>query len=75
MKKNVEEETYYRVLYHLLNDIVSQQKTHLTTGIVGTKFIMESLHLVGRDDIALQLAEKFDYPSWGYMVSHRTQNI
>jgi hypothetical protein len=24
---------------------------------------------MGRDDIALQLAENLDYPSWGYMVS------
>lgn len=26
------------------------------------------LHELGRDDLALALAETFDYPSWGYMV-------
>jgi hypothetical protein len=52
----------------LLNDIVSKHETHLTTGIIGTKYLMLVLHSMGRDDIALQLAENFDYPSWGYMA-------
>lgn len=73
-----------QVINNLLNDIVSAHETHLTTGIVsftvithllpfdwyqiGTKYLMELLHWLDRDDIALQLAENVDYPSWGYMV-------
>jgi len=30
--------------------------------------LMETLHWLGRDDIALQIAENVDYPSWGYMA-------
>jgi alpha-L-rhamnosidase len=58
---------------NLLNDIITTQRTHLTTGIIGTKYLMLALHNIGRDDVALQLAENFDYPSWGYMAVHPTE--
>jgi len=61
---------YDSVVTFLLNDIVSNQRTHLTTGIIGTKYLMLALHQMGRNDIALALAETLDYPSWGYMVVH-----
>jgi alpha-L-rhamnosidase len=35
----------------LLNDIVSLQNYHLTTGILGTKYLMETLWLIGRTGI------------------------
>eukprot|EP01113_Clastostelium_recurvatum_P040041 TRINITY_DN6184_c0_g2_i1.p1 TRINITY_DN6184_c0_g2~~TRINITY_DN6184_c0_g2_i1.p1 ORF type:complete len:543 (-),score=68.16 TRINITY_DN6184_c0_g2_i1:118-1746(-) len=53
---------------YLLNDIVVTHKGHLSTGIVGTKFLFEVLDQLGRTDLALQLAENFDYPSFGYMA-------
>jgi alpha-L-rhamnosidase len=69
----VPEDVYQRVLINWLNNIVSDYDTHLTTGIIGTKYEMLALHQIGRDDIALQLAENFDYPSWGYMVLNPTE--
>jgi len=55
---------------NLLNDIVTKQHTHLTTGIIGTKYLILALHDLGLDDVALALAEQIDYPSWGYMALH-----
>jgi len=57
----------------LLNNIVAVCENHLSTGIIGTKYLMLVLHSMGRDDIALQLAENLDYPSWGYMIVNPTE--
>ena len=41
---------------------------HLTTGNIATKFVLEALSDHGRHDLALRLARREDYPSWGYML-------
>jgi len=61
---------YDDLLNSLLNDLVNNHDTHLTTGIIGTKYLMLALHKIGRDDLALQVAENTDYPSWGYMITN-----
>eukprot|EP01113_Clastostelium_recurvatum_P010134 TRINITY_DN1497_c0_g1_i4.p1 TRINITY_DN1497_c0_g1~~TRINITY_DN1497_c0_g1_i4.p1 ORF type:complete len:540 (-),score=92.16 TRINITY_DN1497_c0_g1_i4:122-1633(-) len=52
---------------NLLNDIYNHS-VHLTTGISGTKYLFLILTELGRNDVALQLAENVDYPSFGYMA-------
>jgi alpha-L-rhamnosidase len=52
----------------LFDDIVYKHDSHLTTGIVGTKYIMELLTRTGASDLAYDIAVKTDYPSWGYMI-------
>lgn len=42
----------------------------LTTGIYGTRFLMEELSLGGRSDLAYQLAVKKTFPSWGWMLEN-----
>eukprot|EP00026_Physarum_polycephalum_P001347 Phypoly_transcript_01348.p1 GENE.Phypoly_transcript_01348~~Phypoly_transcript_01348.p1 ORF type:complete len:1101 (+),score=156.84 Phypoly_transcript_01348:66-3368(+) len=69
----VPSKVFENVTSNWLNNIVSFHDTHLTTGIIGTKYLMLVLHALGRDDIALQLAENVDYPSWGYMVVNPTE--
>jgi alpha-L-rhamnosidase len=41
---------------------------HLTTGFVGTTFVFQALGRYGRNDVALAVAERTDFPSFGYMV-------
>ena len=53
----------------LIGDIVYRNNTHLTTGIVGTKYLLPFLTRVGRSDLAYELATQTTYPSWGYMIS------
>jgi alpha-L-rhamnosidase len=43
-----------RVILTLLNDI-SNHQNHLTTGIVGTKYLLLLLSDIGRTDLALEL--------------------
>lgn len=42
----------------------------LTTGIYGTRFLMEELSKGGRSDIAYTLAVKKTFPSWGWMLEN-----
>src|SRR5512143_2328391 len=54
----------------LFDDIVYKHNSHLTTGIIGTKYIMELLTRNGNNDLAYDIACKTDYPSWGYMIAN-----
>ena len=55
---------------YLRDDIVYRNNTHLTTGIIGTKYIMELLTRQGQTHLAYDLATQTTYPSWGYMVEN-----
>ncbi|HEV2348269.1 MAG TPA: family 78 glycoside hydrolase catalytic domain [Terriglobia bacterium] len=54
---------------NLTNDIVYRHDTHVTTGFIGVKHLMEALTKIGRTDLAYDLATQTTYPSWGYMIS------
>ena len=54
----------------LFDDIVYEHDSHLTTGIIGTKYIMELLTRNGNADLAYDIACKTDFPSWGYMIAN-----
>lgn len=60
------------VLNNLVNDIVEKHNTHLSTGILGTKYLMEVLTREGRSDIAWDLATQTTYPGWIDMLNDRT---
>ncbi|WP_158944399.1 alpha-L-rhamnosidase [Granulicella sp. S190] len=51
----------------LVRDIQAHQ-SHLTTGFLGTPFLLSVLEEQGRADIAYSLLLNTTYPSWGYMV-------
>lgn len=52
----------------LVKDIDSRQG-HLSTGFLGTPFLLFTLAEHGRADIAYKLLLNETYPSWGYMLS------
>ncbi|NOY58539.1 MAG: family 78 glycoside hydrolase catalytic domain [Calditrichaeota bacterium] len=60
------------VLQSLVDNIVKENKGHLTTGILGTKYMMQALAKYNRNDIAFLLATQTDYPGWFDMVKNRT---
>ena len=55
---------------HLRNDITYYQNTHMTTGIIGTKYILPLLTRMGSSDLAYELATQTTYPSYGYMIEN-----
>ncbi|MBC7362037.1 MAG: family 78 glycoside hydrolase catalytic domain [Candidatus Aminicenantes bacterium] len=55
---------------NLFNDIVYKHDSHLTTGIIGTKYILDVLTAAGNSDLAYDLLTKTDFPSYGYMIKN-----
>ena len=64
----VPEEFKSKVLDNLVNDIVVKNITHLTTGVLGTKYMPEALAQSGRGDIAWQIINQKSAPSWNDMM-------
>jgi alpha-L-rhamnosidase len=48
---------------------------HLSTGFIGTKFLLPALCDTGHDDVARRLFLNRDYPSWGYMIEQGATTI
>jgi alpha-L-rhamnosidase len=61
-----------RVLDNLVNDIVVANNTHLTTGVLGTKYMPEALAQEGRADVAWRIITRKSSPCWNDMVSRYT---
>jgi alpha-L-rhamnosidase len=53
---------------HLVKNIEAHQ-WHLSTGFLGTPFLLFTLADHGRTDVAYRLLMNDTYPSWGYMLS------
>eukprot|EP00731_Ephydatia_muelleri_P002630 Em0001g2630a len=61
-------DSYDTVVANFLNQFVGSDHTHITAGIIGTKFLLPVLSLVNRSDLALEVVQQTDYPSWGFIV-------
>ena len=62
---------------HLVNGILenNQYSAHITTGVIGSQWILKEFARMGRADIAFQLASNDTYPSWGYMAKKGATTI
>ncbi|MFA5327895.1 MAG: family 78 glycoside hydrolase catalytic domain [Prolixibacteraceae bacterium] len=61
-----------RVLENLVKDILVNNHTHLTTGVLGTKYMPEALAQLGRADVAWGIINQKSAPSWADMMSRYT---
>lgn len=61
------DENHKSVSNYFLRCIEDKQR-HLTTGYAGTKFAIQALGQLGREDLIYQLATSEEYPSWGHML-------
>ncbi len=57
------------VLTYLLDDI-SKQNDHLTTGIFGTRYMLELLSELGHVETAYDVVNQKTFPGWGYMLEN-----
>ncbi len=55
------------VLDSVISDIF-RRKGHLSTGILGTKYMLEALSQCGRSDIAYLMVMQPDYPGWADLL-------
>jgi len=49
--------------------------SHISTGVIGTSWLMRTLSAFGRNDLALTIATNKTYPSWGYMIENGATTI
>lgn len=68
----VPSEIKQRVLDNLVHDIVVKNNTHLTTGVLGTKYLPEALAQAGMGEIAWKLINQKTAPSWNDMMNKYT---
>ncbi|MDR0712238.1 MAG: family 78 glycoside hydrolase catalytic domain [Prevotellaceae bacterium] len=71
VEKSRENEVFAKIVSKIMND----NQGHISTGLVGTQWIMRELSRRGRTDVAYAMATKEDYPSWGYMLKNGATTI
>lgn len=64
-----------QVLAHLINDIEVNHKDHLSTGFIGTPFMLDALVKCGRADLAYKIITQDTYPGWGYMIANGATTV
>jgi alpha-L-rhamnosidase len=64
-----------QVFENIVTKITKENKGHISTGVIGTQYLMRGLSNQGRADLAFQLATNTSYPSWGYMVEKGATTI
>lgn len=63
------------VFRHIVGKIEKDNHGHISTGVIGTQWLMRGLTKFGRGDLAWKIATNRDYPSWGYMVEQGATTI
>jgi alpha-L-rhamnosidase len=71
----VPEDLEKKVFGNMVHEIEVTKKGHISTGVVGTQFLMRTLTEFGRGDLAYKLASNKTYPSWGYMAENGATTI
>jgi alpha-L-rhamnosidase len=64
-----------KVFQNIVSKILDENKGHISTGVIGTQWLMRWLTKYDRADIAYKLASNTTYPSWGYMVENGATTI
>ena len=64
-----------RVFKNITDKIEITNNSHISTGVIGTQWLMRGLSANGRPDLAYRLATNRTYPSWGYMVENGATTI
>ena len=64
-----------KVFQNMVHEVEVTKQGHISTGVIGTQFLMRTLTNFGRGDLAFKLASNKTYPSWGYMVENGATTI
>ncbi|WP_440132827.1 family 78 glycoside hydrolase catalytic domain [Chitinophaga sancti] len=62
-------------VFKAIVDTIHRNGDHLSTGVIGTQFLMRTLTGNGRADLAYLIAADRDYPGWGYMANQGATTI
>jgi len=62
-------------VFRQIVDKVVKDGDHISTGVIGTQWLMRGLTRFGRPDLAWRIATNTTYPSWGYMAERGATTI
>lgn len=62
------------VMRNLIKDIIFHNY-HLTTGFIGTRYLLPTLSFFEKHDVAYKIATQTSYPSWGNMLKRGATTI
>jgi alpha-L-rhamnosidase len=68
-------DSVYQKVFDNVTDKIKENDYHLSTGLIGTQWLMRCLSENGRPETAYQIATNRDYPSWGYMIENGATTI
>ncbi|KIQ18551.1 alpha-rhamnosidase [Flavobacterium sp. MEB061] len=71
----VPENLQSKVFDNIVHEVEVTYKGHISTGVIGTQFLMRTLSQFGRPDLSYKLASNNTYPSWGYMAKNGATTI
>jgi alpha-L-rhamnosidase len=71
----VPEDSRRTVIDHLIEDIMVKHEGHLTVGLIGMQWLMQTLTEIGHPEIAWKIATQTTRPSWGYMLANGATTI
>jgi alpha-L-rhamnosidase len=63
------------LIANLIDDIMVKHNGHLSVGLIGMQWLMQTLTDIGRPDVAWTIATQTTRPSWGYMLSKGSTTI
>lgn len=63
------------VFQNIVDKTMIENNGHISTGVIGTQWLMRGFTNNGRPDIAYQIATNRTYPSWGYMAENGATTI
>lgn len=64
-----------KVFENIVHEVEGTYNGHISTGVIGTQYLMRTLSAYGRSDLAYKLASNTTYPSWGYMAKNGATTI
>ncbi len=64
-----------QVLASLVDAVEVKHKGHLSTGFIGTPFLLDALVKHGRADLAYKIVSQPTYPGWGYMIENGATTV
>lgn len=63
------------VISNLVDDIMVKHKGHLSVGLIGMQWLMQTLTDIGRAEVAWTIVTQTTRPSWGYMIANDATTI
>ncbi|WP_294470528.1 family 78 glycoside hydrolase catalytic domain [uncultured Bacteroides sp.] len=63
------------VAKNAVTSIITTNKGHISTGVIGVQWLLRELSRRGHADVAYLLATNKTYPSWGYMIEKGATTI